>query len=112
MHPMIPLWLRLMQVKLITRLRGFAPSDCLRIPRFGVSCNISVRHMRMDEVLVSCRKRNRPLFRLPSPEALGQITSSDAVCSECGVKLADERFDELIIPTPAASVLLNDGSWL
>jgi len=64
------------------------------------------------EVLVSCRKRNRPLFRLPSPEALGQITSSDAVCSECGAKLADERFDELIIPTPAASVLLNDGSWL
>jgi len=64
------------------------------------------------EVLVSCRKRNRPLFRLPSSEALGQITSSDAVCSECGAKLADERFDELIIPRPAASVLLNDGSWL
>jgi hypothetical protein len=64
------------------------------------------------EILVSCRRRNRPLFRLPSPEALGQITSSDAVCSECGVKLADERFDELIIPTPAATELLNDGSWL
>jgi hypothetical protein len=64
------------------------------------------------EILVSCRKRNRPLFRLPSPEALAQITTSDAICSECGAKLADEKFDELIIPTEAASTLLNDGSWL
>ena len=64
------------------------------------------------EVLVSCRKRNRPLFRLPSTEALNQITSSDAVCSECGAVLSDERFDELIIPTPAANALLNDSSWL
>jgi hypothetical protein len=64
------------------------------------------------EILVSCRKRTRPLFRLPSQEALAQITASDAVCSECGAKLADEKFDELIIPNEAATTLLNDGSWI
>jgi hypothetical protein len=64
------------------------------------------------EILVSCRKRTRPLFRLPSQEALAQITASDAICSECGAKLADEKFDELIIPNEAATHLLNDGSWI
>jgi hypothetical protein len=64
------------------------------------------------EILVSCRKKGRALFRLPSSDALAQITASDAVCSECGSKLADEKFDELVIPTPQAAGLLDGGAWL
>lgn len=64
------------------------------------------------EVVVSCRKVGRSLFRLPSPDALNVITSSNATCSECGAKIADEKVDELIVPTEAASTLLENGSWL
>jgi hypothetical protein len=64
------------------------------------------------EVVVSCRKVGRALFRLPSPDALGVITASNATCSECGAKIADEKVDELIVPTEAASTLLENGSWL
>lgn len=64
------------------------------------------------EVVVSCRKVGRSLFRLPSPDALGVITASNATCSECGAKIADEKVDELIVPTEAASTLLENGSWL
>lgn len=64
------------------------------------------------EVLVSCRKDGRSLFRLPSPDALAIVTSSYAVCSECGAAVADERAEELIAPTPLASSLLKDGAWL
>ena len=64
------------------------------------------------EVLVSCRKVGRPLFRLPSPDALSVITASRAICSECGAAIADEKVEELIAPTEATGVLLDDGSWL
>jgi hypothetical protein len=64
------------------------------------------------EVVVSCRKVGRSLFRLPSPDALNVITSSNAICSECGAKIADEKVDELIVPTDTASTLLDNGSWL
>lgn len=64
------------------------------------------------EVLVSCRKVGRALFRLPSPDALSVITASRAICSECGSAIADEKVEELIAPTEAASTLLEDGSWL
>jgi hypothetical protein len=64
------------------------------------------------EVVISCRKVGRSLFRLPSPDALNVITSSNATCSECGAKIADEKVDELIVPTEAASALLENGSWL
>ena len=64
------------------------------------------------EVVVSCRKVGRALFRLPSPDALNVITSSNAICSECGASIADEKVDELIVPTDAASTLLENGSWL
>jgi hypothetical protein len=64
------------------------------------------------EVVVSCRKVGRSLFRLPSPDALNVITSSNAICSECGAKIADEKVDELIVPTDTASTLLENGSWL
>ncbi|HEX8143689.1 MAG TPA: hypothetical protein VF553_13905 [Pyrinomonadaceae bacterium] len=64
------------------------------------------------EVVVSCRKVGRSLFRLPSPDALSVITASNAICSECGAKIADEKVDELIVPTDTASTLLENGSWL
>ncbi|MGB7925833.1 MAG: hypothetical protein WCF57_21520 [Pyrinomonadaceae bacterium] len=64
------------------------------------------------EVLVSCRKEGRALFRLPSPDALAVITSSNAMCSECGTAIADEKVEEMIAPTDTAAVLLEDGSWL
>ena len=64
------------------------------------------------EVLVSCRKEGRSLFRLPSADALAVITSSNAMCSECGTAIADEKVEEMITPTATAAVLLEDGSWL
>lgn len=64
------------------------------------------------EVQVSCRKDGRSLFRLPSTEALAIVTASNAVCSECGSAVADERAEELVTPTPLAASLLKDGAWL
>jgi hypothetical protein len=64
------------------------------------------------EVLVSCRKDGHSLFRLPSPEALAMVTASNAVCSECGAAVADERAEELVTPTPLATAMLSDGAWL
>ena len=64
------------------------------------------------EVLVSCRREGRALFRLPSSDALTVLTTSNAMCSECGTAIADEKVEELISPTEAAAVLLDDGSWL
>jgi hypothetical protein len=64
------------------------------------------------EVQVSCRKDGRSLFRLPSTEALAIVTASNAVCSECGSAVADERAEELLTPTPLAASLLKDGAWL
>ncbi len=64
------------------------------------------------EVQVSCRKSGRSLFRLPSPDALAVVTASNAVCSDCGAAVADERAEELVTPTPLASTMLKDGAWL
>jgi hypothetical protein len=64
------------------------------------------------EVQVSCRKDGRSLFRLPSPDALTMVTASNAVCSECGAAIADERAEELVTPTTLASTMLKDGAWL
>jgi hypothetical protein len=64
------------------------------------------------EVQVSCRKDGRSLFRLPSAEALAIVTASNAVCSECGSAVADERAEELVTPTPLATSMLKDGAWL
>lgn len=64
------------------------------------------------EVQVSCRKDGRSLFRLPSVEALSIVTASNAVCSECGRAVADERAEELLTPTPLAASLLKGGAWL
>lgn len=64
------------------------------------------------EVLVSCRKEGRALFRLPSSDALAVMTASSATCSECGAAVADERAEEMLKPTPLAASMLNEGSWL
>jgi len=64
------------------------------------------------EVQVSCRKKGRSLFRLPSPDALNVITASNATCSECGMAIADEKVEDLVKPTEMAAQLLEDGSWL
>ncbi|HEX5707833.1 MAG TPA: hypothetical protein VFX96_11090 [Pyrinomonadaceae bacterium] len=64
------------------------------------------------ELLIRCREDGRPLFRLPSADALAAITASNAVCSECGASVADERAEELVTPTPLASSMLRGGAWL
>ena len=64
------------------------------------------------EVLVSCRKKGRPLFRLPSPDTLAMVTASNALCSECGVSIADEKIEDLIVPTESAAAMLEDVLWL
>ncbi|MFL6207884.1 MAG: hypothetical protein ACJ74W_03500 [Pyrinomonadaceae bacterium] len=64
------------------------------------------------EILVSCLKAGRPLFRLPSPDALGVLNASNAICTECGAAIADEKADEITVPTSLTTTLLQDGSWL
>ncbi len=64
------------------------------------------------EVLISCRKKGRALFRLPSTDALAVITAAHAVCHECGAAIADEKVEEFFAPTETASTLLNDDLWL
>lgn len=64
------------------------------------------------EVQISCRKNGRSLFRLPSTDALTIVTASNAVCSECGTAIADERAEELVTPTPLASSMMKGGEWL
>ncbi|HYX40052.1 MAG TPA: hypothetical protein VE821_00070, partial [Pyrinomonadaceae bacterium] len=64
------------------------------------------------EVLVSCRKDGRPLFRLPSPDALDVLKATNVLCSECGASIADEKADEITVPTSLTTTLLQDGSWL
>ncbi|HEX8455794.1 MAG TPA: hypothetical protein VF656_00590 [Pyrinomonadaceae bacterium] len=64
------------------------------------------------EILVSCRKDGRALFRLPSPDAFSMLTGSNAVCNECGAAMADERAEEVTVPTSLTTTLLQDGAWL
>ncbi|HEV7891348.1 MAG TPA: hypothetical protein VGP08_11960 [Pyrinomonadaceae bacterium] len=64
------------------------------------------------DVQISCRKDGRSLFRLPSADALAMVTASNAVCSECGTAIADERAEELVTPTPLASSMMKGGEWL
>lgn len=64
------------------------------------------------EVLVSCRKEGRALFRLPSIEMLTIITASNAMCNTCGAALSDEKVEEQVTLTEMASTLLPDNTWL
>jgi hypothetical protein len=62
------------------------------------------------EILVSCRKAGRALFRLPSPDALAIL--GNAICSECGASVGDEKAEEIVVPTSLTTTLLQDSSWL
>lgn len=64
------------------------------------------------EILVSCRKDGRSLFRLPSPDAFSVLSGSNATCNECGAAIADERAEEVTVPTSLSATLLQDGAWL
>jgi hypothetical protein len=64
------------------------------------------------EILVSCRKDGRAMFRLPSPDAFSVLSGSNAVCNECGAAIADERAEEVTVPTSLTATLLQDGAWL
>ena len=64
------------------------------------------------EILVSCRKDGRALFRLPTPDAFSVLSGSNAICSECGAAIADEKAEEVTVPTPLTATLLQDGAWL
>jgi hypothetical protein len=80
--------------------------------REGLVARLAGAGLVRREVQVSCRKDGRSLFRLPSPDALQIVTASNAICSECGSAVADERAEELVTPTPLASTMLKDGAWL
>ncbi|MBA2340903.1 MAG: hypothetical protein H0V88_10935 [Pyrinomonadaceae bacterium] len=73
---------------------------------------LSGAQLLRQEVLVSCRREGRSLFRLPTRDALAVLTASDATCSECGANVADEKIEELIKPTDLARTLLEENSWL
>jgi hypothetical protein len=64
------------------------------------------------EILVSCRRDGRSLFRLPSPDAFSVLSGSNATCNECGAAMADERAEEVTVPTSLTATLLQDGAWL
>lgn len=64
------------------------------------------------ELLVSCRKTGHALFNLPAADALAVITISQATCSVCGARIADEKIEEVWSPTQLSSVLLEDAAWL
>ncbi|HEV7860070.1 MAG TPA: hypothetical protein VGO91_15740 [Pyrinomonadaceae bacterium] len=64
------------------------------------------------EVLISCRKTEHMLFTIPSSDALATLTISEAKCSECGVKIVDEKIEEVVAPTQLAHGLLENGAWL
>lgn len=64
------------------------------------------------EILVSCRKDGRALFRLPSPDAFSILSGSNATCNECGAAIADEKAEEVTVPTSLTATLLQDGAWL
>jgi len=40
------------------------------------------------------------------------LSGSNAICSECGAAIADEKAEEITVPTPLAATLLQDGAWL
>lgn len=64
------------------------------------------------EIVIVCRREGRALFRLPSPGALNLIMTSNAVCSECGAAVADEKVEERVALTEQASMWLDSGAWL
>ena len=55
-----------------------------------------------------CRKDGRALFACRRPTA--SVLGGRSV--ECGSAIADEKADEIIVPTSLVSTLLQDASWL
>lgn len=78
---------------------------------FSVDRLVDVGLLRR-EVLISCRQTGHTLLTLPSSAALAVITVSDAACTECGARIADEKIEEVVAPTHLSSALLDDGAWL
>jgi hypothetical protein len=91
-----------------SRLLAGEPAETIK---FSIE-QLSDAGLLQREVLVSCRETGYALFSLPSPDALAVVTVSKALCSECGRAVADEKVEEIVVPTPVASALLEDGSWL
>lgn len=96
-------------------VEGYAPK--LLTGEIGPPSQFSVEELAAAglverEVQVSCRKTGHALFRLPTPHALAVVTVSEAMCSECGSPVADEVVQEVVVPTPLAASLLEEGSWL
>jgi hypothetical protein len=81
------------------------------LPDFAAD-KLSEAGLLRREVLVSCRKSGHTLFSLPSADALAVVTISQARCSECGTPIADEKVEEVFVPTQFSHVLLEDGAWL
>ncbi len=78
----------------------------------GLSSKLAEAGLIRREILVSCRQDGRALFRLPSAEAFSLLAASNAVCSECGSTLSDEKAEEIAVPTSLAETLLQGGAWL
>ncbi|MCA1626722.1 MAG: hypothetical protein LC742_01990, partial [Acidobacteria bacterium] len=78
----------------------------------GLSSKLAEAGLIRREILVSCRQDGRALFRLPSAEAFSLLAASNAVCSECGSTLTDEKAEEIAVPTSLAETLLQGGAWL
>lgn len=78
----------------------------------GLSSKLAEAGLIRREILVSCRQDGRALFRLPSAEAFSLLAASNAVCSECGSTLSDEKAEEIAVPTSLAATLLQGGAWL
>lgn len=74
--------------------------------------NLLAAGLLRQELLVSCRRSNHTLFNLPSADALAVVTISNATCSICGARIADEKIEEVLMPTQLAAVLLEDAAWL
>jgi hypothetical protein len=64
------------------------------------------------EILVSCSRRGRVLFRVPSETAVDLIKASLAECELCGVPLKDEKFEVSLASTELASDLLEGEAWI
>lgn len=82
-----------------------------RPPSFSIDRMVDVGLLRR-EVLISCRQTGHTLLSLPSSAALAVVTVSDATCTECGARIADEKIEEVVAPTHLSSALLDDGAWL
>jgi hypothetical protein len=64
------------------------------------------------EHLVSCVKEGKPLTHVPSREHLANTTIGQLPCPECGRKFAEEKIEEILIPTEMARELTSGSKWM